>query len=82
MQKLYNVNVLYDIVVLAESEEEAKEEARFSMKEIDNPTVVQAKEMSYIPSGWDKKCLPWGGIDDVNIGDLIEKGAAPKLKRS
>jgi hypothetical protein len=75
---LYKVHLKYNTVILAESPEAAKIEAKCEMgHEIDDePDVVSAEEietLSDLPNGWNPQCRPWGELDphDRTIGDIL-----------
>jgi hypothetical protein len=83
MKQLYNVELTREIVVLAESREEA--ERRALEADDDGDPDVHAHEMTYYPGDWDDDCIPFGDRDDEDpdrtVGKWIELGAAPKLKK-
>lgn len=83
--KLYNVRVEVELVVLAESKEEADKVASRVWKD-EEPEYYSAQEMSFYPGSWDEKCLPFISskaeeeYEDLTIGDCIKNGFAPKMR--
>lgn len=79
-KKLWTVTFSDEIIVLAESEEEAREIAEDNKRELDfEPESVL--ETTYLPGGWELDSLPFGTDDDQSIGKLIEQGAAPEYTK-
>lgn len=80
MKKLYTVTVETELVVLADSPEDAEYNAEHWAREGDFD--VFAKEMTYLPNGWEPEALPYGKFDDdtpeKTIEQLIEEGCAPE----
>jgi len=78
MKKLYTVTVETELVVLADSPEDAEYDAEHWAREGDFD--VFAKEMTYLPNGWEPKCIPYGenNQDTRNIEELIKEGCAPE----
>ena len=80
--QLFTVTVETEIVVLAESAEEAESEACDVVKELEayNFSAV-AQPLTRMPPGWSPKSLPWGHQDgsapDRTIKDWVDLGAAP-----
>lgn len=76
MKKLYTVTIEAEIVVLADSEEEAAEEAQDAMSELSSYDYdIHAMPMRYLPGGWDRKTLPFGTEDDKTIQEWLDAGA-------
>lgn len=75
MSRLYAVRLVTDIVVFAESEEQAGEvarqhhpdEKRFERAEAVTP-IVTAEDL---PHAWDGGCIPYGRQDDVTVGEIL-----------
>ena len=81
MKKLYTVTVETEIVVLADSPEDAEYDAEHWAREGDFD--VFAKEMAYLPDGWELGCLAYSSeSDDRTIGKLIEEGYAPEYVKT
>lgn len=80
-KQLYVVELLQELVVVAESKQEAEALARDA--DYDTPSV-SATELCFLPADWDLDCIPWGEQDDSNpdrtVGEWIELGAAPRYR--
>lgn len=83
MAKLYTVSISHEVVVIAESEDEAREAAEQAWRDVSEYDLDMTPiEMSYLPSGWDGRELPYQANDDLpeqTVDQWIEAGAAPKL---
>lgn len=82
MKKLYTVTFEAEVVVVAESEKEAMENAEDAIGDITfEPS--RASELDVFPDGWDEDSLPYGHQDSENpdrtIGQWIDLGAGPKF---
>ena len=79
--KLYTVTLSAEIVVLAESKEEAEDIALLHLDVIDH-LDADAQPMGHMPSDWDGSEIPFGERDedapDRTVGEWIELGAAPE----
>lgn len=81
-KRLFTVDVEVAIVVVADSESEAEEIARRAVRVEDGAEVdTMAFETNRLPPDWDMECVPFGAADGQTIGQWIEAGAAPKLKK-
>jgi len=80
MKQLYVVALETEIIVLADN---AKEAENIALKTNDNfnPSAT-ATEMTYWPDDWEDDCLPYGSQNNKTIKELVDAGAAPKLKSS
>jgi hypothetical protein len=83
MKKLYVVTIETEILVVAESEEEASEVAEESLRDIDNDQWDKnARPMLFLPHDWEEGSIPFGDRDpsdpDRTIGGWIKAGAAPE----
>lgn len=81
-KRLYNVTVEAEIVVLADSQQEAEKiAARLSRFDMD-PWDTTARDFSHMPNDWDKDSIPFGDEDPANpdktVGEWLEDGAAPE----
>ena len=78
MKKLYVVSTELEVIVFAESKDEAERVA----SRLQSYDILQgdlgwaAQEMCWLPADWDLDCNPFGESDST-IGELIEAGAAP-----
>lgn len=78
--RIFRVRANFDLVIIARSEDDARNQIKNGMGEIDaDPVEVSASEIKRLgdlPSGWDGKCLPWGkqplGMDR-NIEDILSE---------
>lgn len=91
--KLYTVEIKTEIVVLADSIEEAEMRAE-SVAQESRDFDVLARDLVILPAGWSLRDLPYVAepphgdeqgdfVDDVEskpIGLLIEEGAAPRWR--
>lgn len=75
-KQLYIVRIETEVVVLAESPEDAEHEARYG--HIDDEPEVSAEPMRYMPGGWERGSLVYGAEGDQELGTLIDQGFAPK----
>jgi hypothetical protein len=79
-KRLYNVLITFDVLVLADDADEARDVDMNDVRDAAEPTVI-ASEATYMPSGWGAESLPLGDDDDgLTIDKWIEAGAAPLLK--
>jgi hypothetical protein len=78
-KKLWTVEVTNEIVVLAESREDAEREAR-KVSRLDMTPDYFASEMLSIPSGWHDEDVPYGEHEKT-IDECIADGCAPRLRR-
>lgn len=76
--KLYKVEVIYQTVILAESEQDAERNAGYVIKKEDDadPQMIMAEEVTNVaqlPAPWDGECRPWGERDpmDRTIGQVL-----------
>jgi hypothetical protein len=85
-KRLYVVSVETEMVVLAESPQEAKEIAGTEQLEwsVDDASF-SALPMMHMPVGWEADNIPFGEGDaddpDLSIEAWIERGAAPEYKQ-
>ena len=80
MKKLFNVLITFDVLVLADDADEARDVDMSDVRDAAEPSVV-ASEATYVPDGCDTRSLPLGDDDDaLTIDKWIENGAAPLLK--
>lgn len=81
-KKLFVVEVMTELVVLADDEAEAEELARDSKYDGDWECDFSAREMTYLPNDWELRALPYGHRDDDDpdrtIEEWVKLGAAPK----
>ena len=79
MKKLYVVAISMEIVVVANSAKEAEEIATSG---IDDTPDYSAVPMTWLPYGWDSKCIVYGNNNDEESDRTIEEwfalGAAPE----
>ena len=80
-KKLFVVTAEIEVIVLAESREEAEKitnEQRLH-DVAQGELGWHAQEMTWIPADWDISCLPFSDDqhDCQTIGELIDAGAAP-----
>jgi len=82
-KKLYTVTIEAEVVVVAESPEEAQEEAEQAV--IDTELHFHAVPMHSLPAGWSRESIPFGvGVDedeDRTTQGWIDVGAAPEFTR-
>lgn len=80
--KLYTVTLSAEIVVLAESKEEAEDIALHGSDDAIDHLDADAQPMGHMPSDWDGSEIPFGECDedapDRTVGEWIELGAAPE----
>jgi hypothetical protein len=82
--QLYNVKLSAELVVLAESPEEAEGIANRHRAD-EKCFVADAKPMTRIPDQWDRDCIPYRGRRNAiggTLGELIDDGFAPDLTAS
>ena len=72
---VYTVTVETEIVVFAEDEFDAEEEAKRCVKDEDRDSFVcDAREINKLiqmPAGWDGDCLPYGGDGRVRLKEML-----------
>jgi hypothetical protein len=77
-KKLFRCEVEFDYYVLAESEEEAKQDAwKHAREEFGNicdpsPWISEVKSMKQVFNDW-PNCLPYGSDDDKTIKQIFEE---------
>lgn len=80
-KQLYVVSIEAEIVVLAESEDQAEKLAKKAKRDVDD-WDYRGKAMSHMPSGWEGDCVPFGLSEDSDpardIDGWVEAGAAPE----
>lgn len=80
--KLYVVAIETEIVVVADSEEEAEKIAMSQQLDLDGWSY-QARDLTDLPGSWDDTSIPFGYCEsddpDRTVGEWIARGAAPKL---
>jgi len=71
---IYRVQVESEIVVIADTTEEAMKIAENSIREIDRcefDTGLPRKiDENNLPAGWDGDCIPYGGDGNTRLKDL------------
>jgi hypothetical protein len=79
-KKLFVVTIETEVVVLAEDESQAEEEAQRHVRGEIDEWDFRAAPMSFMPAGWDEDCFPFQQNDqpDRTVGEWIDLGAAPK----
>lgn len=79
MKKLWTVTIETEIVVVAETQEDAVDTAEDAMSDLSSYDYsTHAAEMVHLPSGWDKGSLPWGDNEpEQTTQQWIDAGAAP-----
>jgi hypothetical protein len=83
MKKLFVVSTELEVVVLAETKEDAEKLVNHErISDLAQGDLGwHAQPMMWMPGDWDTSCLPFGGDDNTDcqtIGELIEEGAAPE----
>jgi len=75
--KLWNVTVEDELVVYAETKEEAEEFAADVVRGRDYDShdlgsSAYAREFTHLPGGWDENAIPWGdrGARELTIGQI------------
>jgi hypothetical protein len=86
MLKLFTVTLETELVVLANTPEEAEESALDELRSLDRYNYsAQASDMRHLPADWEMGAIPHGTRDsndpDRTIEEWIEKGAAPEYKK-
>lgn len=83
--QLYTVTISAEVAILAESEADARDFAR-DVDRFDCEFDYDAQPMTYLPDGWEGTEIPFGHRDpeqpDATVDDWVERGAAPRLKRT
>jgi hypothetical protein len=79
MKKLYTVKLETEIVVVADSIDDAKSvgQQRASSLGSDEIVAIAAHPIRKLPPGWDEGCHPYGD-DHKSIKALVSEGAAPE----
>lgn len=72
MKKLWSVELRDEVVVLAETREEAEDLAR-EASHYDLHLDADAHEMSTLPWGWEEDSLPYGEADNKSIAEWREE---------
>jgi hypothetical protein len=80
MKKLFNVTLETELVVVAETVEEAEDIAlRVPTYELGDSMAANAHETTYLPDDWEEDALPFGENKGDDIGQWISSGGAPAL---
>lgn len=80
--KVFVVEFILTSVVIAEDESDAYSVAEDEFREIagdvrpDVSVEREVTEASHLPSGWDLKCLPYGGDGIARLSDILSPGEA------
>jgi hypothetical protein len=82
VKKLWTVEVSSEVVVLAETRDEAEKEARKLSGLDTGDSEYTAREMTSIPCGWEGDCVPYGYDVEKTIDECIAEGLAPCLRRT
>lgn len=75
--KLYKVEVTYEIVMLAESREQAEQDAPYIIRNEDDSTpnadATEITAEAELPGEWDARCLPFGTREkpERTIGQIL-----------
>ena len=79
MKKLYVVTITTEVVVAAESLEDAKKVVRLG---VDDQPEFAVQPMRYLPGAWERESIVYGNRgaveQDRTVGDWIALGAAPE----
>ena len=83
MKKLFVVTIETEIVVAAETPEEAVEAADDAHRDLDSYSFSRhAMEMTHLPADWDLDSIPYGAREEADpdrtIKNWIDAGAAEK----
>lgn len=84
MKKLYNVTIEVEVVVVAESESDARKHAQDAIDEVsfENDVDYDVRELVYLSGNWDLNCIPFGDRDgddpDRTIQGWLDAGAGEK----
>ena len=77
--KLYQVEVTYQTIILAENETDAEKQADYIVRHEadDDPLIVNASEISHasqVKQPWTPQCRPWGERDpyDRTIAQILQ----------
>jgi hypothetical protein len=84
IMQLYTVKLSAELVVLAESPEEAEGIANRHRAD-EECFVADAKPMTRVPDQWDRDCMPYRNRRNTiggALGELIDDGFAPELTAS
>jgi hypothetical protein len=84
VKQLYVGTITTTIVIVAENEDDARDVANNSIREVDDDDFsVEMEVMRSVPAGWDK-AIPYGERErtdpDRTVKRWIELGAAPELR--
>lgn len=82
MKKLWSVEIVQDVVVLAETQEEAEKQARHAVNGPFSDFYFEAQELTSLPPEWDETCLPYAGEGSKSIADYEREGAAPEYTKA
>lgn len=82
MPKLFTVTVETEVVVLAESQEEAEDLAKTDFRDLDvSDFSFVGSNMRYLPGDWETYSIPFGLKEDSHpdrtVQEWIDLGAAP-----
>lgn len=78
MKQLFDVEVAQNVIVLAETKEEARRLARDAVRGLGSSDFdFFASEMSSLPGDWEEDALPFGGEGTKTIAEYVAEGAAP-----
>lgn len=73
--KLWAVTVEFELVVVADTRDEAERVAQSAVKDCDDVAQVHASELlpfDALPYGWDEKCIPYGGHGKKTIREELD----------
>lgn len=79
--KIYRVEITYETVIRASSQEDAERQANRILRDSDEePATVDAVEVTTLPSlplGWNGDCRPWGETDpyDRTLREILGQNA-------
>ena len=79
--KIYRVEIKYETVIRAASQEDAERQAnrilRDSDEEPDTVTAVEVTQLPCLPMGWNGDCRPWGETDphDRTLREILGQNA-------
>jgi len=83
MKKLFTVTIEHEVVVLADSEDDAFRIAgALDSREYDSFGNVNAQPMRYLPDGWTGQEPPFGVAlsDQRSVDEWAQDGAAPEYE--
>jgi len=81
MKGLYIVTLEAEVVVLAESREDAMKIADQISKFDFDLEAGLGTDLTYLPGDWDEGCIPFGESEDKTIAEWVAAGAAPLYER-